>query len=84
MLYLPEKSWFGDFNIFFDEPSHFLLEAKQTTNLAKGNQHVEILKINCDTLKEISLQYPEWRKFLALRAIRRRAYFMTQLDEIKD
>ena len=86
LLHLPEKSWYGDFNIFFDEPSHFYLEAfiteshKNSKNKRGNVKYVEILKLNGQTLRDLSRQYTDWRQFLTLRATRRLAYFMHQLE----
>ena len=57
-----------------DSPSIFQLEA--TLGKRKEEKFVHIFKLRADWLISLSDEYPEWKKFLLMRATHRRAFFM--------
>ena len=78
IVYLPEQSWFGDYQILLKRETTFQVEAGEP-NKDKSTSHnhfVQVYKMNGKTLLEILADYPVFNRFLLLRATHRRSQFM--------
>ena len=87
---LPEKSWFGDYNIFLSLKATFRLQAykpvrnKQAVTKEIDDGRVHMLTIKGEDFMEIINRYPEMRKFLLVRSVARRAHFRKMKQETKN
>lgn len=81
-----DHSWFGDYQILLEVESTFELEAGKVSrqNLEEGTNFIQVYKINGSILNEISHKYPEFRRFLLLRASQRRSHFLKNFEELKN
>ena len=81
---LPVRSWFGDYQIMLNLESSFQLEAgKSHKNSHYGKYIVQVYKINAEALLDIAQEYPLFRRFLLMRATKRRSHFIHILEEMK-
>ena len=81
---LPVCSWYGDFQILLDLESSFQLEAGSSKkNSSYGANIVQVYKLKGDTLLELAQDYPLFRRFLVVRATRRRSQFLQVFEEMK-
>ena len=86
---LPEKSWFGDYNVFLSLKATFRLQAykpirKKNETDGADDGRVHMLTIKGDDFMEIINRYPEMRKFLLVRSVARRAHFRKMKQETKN
>lgn len=93
---LLESSWYGDFQILLDLESSFRLVAAQSnlpedevggqsnSKQAQFKDFVHILSFKGKKFLKLLKQYPQWKRFLILRAAHRRSYFMLVLSELKN
>ena len=79
---LPEGSWFGDFNAFFDVTSAFTYVAHYEEDKKgmsqPGDDHYRIMMLMCPVDKFIALlqDYPQTYKWMMSRSLIRRNYFI--------
>jgi len=87
LLKLPTKSWYGETLILLNIQNS--LELRATTEDIKRNKkgantrfssYVKIFKLPADMLVALTDEYPEFGKFLILRATKRRAHFLQVLE----
>lgn len=82
---LPQRSWYGDFQILFNIESSFQLEAGEAKK-SKENKIdgvLQLYKLNGETLIDLVANYPQYRQFLILRAAQRRSQFLKTFDEMQ-
>ena len=72
---LPEKSWYGDFQILLDVDSTFQLEADNKPK-SKIKDMTQIHLLKAETLIKICKDHIQFRRFLVLRATMRRSMFI--------
>ena len=67
---LPECSWFGDYQILLDLESTFEMEAGKLSKQDRENgaNFIQIYKLKANVLIDLSGKYPQFRRFLLLRA----------------
>lgn len=84
------KSWYGDSIILLNIRSIFELRAtlNKTSSESKQTKHqksrfskfVKIFKLSADKLHHLASEFPDFKRFLILRATRRRAHFIHVLE----
>ena len=88
---LPRYSWYGDFQILLNLNSTFQMEAagcnrsnngktKDEAYNAKHN-YVQVYRLSAKFLHNICQQYPNFKRFLLLRATERRSRFHKVFEE---
>ena len=83
---LKEGSWFGDYQILLDVKSTWQMEASQVSKNTKGLHKipagkVQVFKLNKDMFMDTCNRYPEFRRWLLMRANLRRCHFMKVFEE---
>ena len=81
-----KRGWYGDFQIFLDiQASQFQLRAEKTPKRSlRGDEDViKLYKLEGKTLNKLAVEYKEFGRYMVLRAMRRRSYFLSVLEEIQ-
>ena len=84
---LRQGSWFGDYHILTSIKSNFELRASKAAKSHSGStgrigkNKVQIFQLNAEKFKEIVNHYPDFRRFLLLRANLRRTHWLKVYEE---
>lgn len=74
---LPQRSWFGDYQVMMGTHSTWAMIAghkKGPADPVEGNR-MKVMNIDGEMFKRYVDEYPDFRRFIILRSTVRRAYF---------
>ena len=77
-LILPQKSWFGDFQVILQLRSSFCFRAYE------GDQNVVCMCVDAQTLEDAFSLFPRSKYPLLKRSLQRRKAFMDQYQQLQD
>lgn len=69
---LPERSWYGDYQVLFNVKATFNLVAGEIQD--SSNPLVKMMHIDANLFRRYADEYPTFRRFLILRSSVRRAF----------
>jgi hypothetical protein len=77
---LPQRSWFGDYQIMMGVQSTWSMVAgkKKGVQNSEGNR-IKVMNIDGEMFRRYIDEYPDFRRFIILRSTVRRAYFNFRL-----
>ena len=79
---LKEGSWFGDYQIMLNVRTMFELEAFRAPKKAKiQTGKIHVFKLNDERFMKIINRYPEFRRWMLMRAKLRRCHFKKVFEE---
>jgi len=71
---IPERSWFGDYQVLMDVPSTWCMVAGKKKGAENSNM-IKVMNIDAEIFRGYINEYPDFRRFVILRSTVRRAYF---------
>ena len=86
---LPRRSWYGEFQILLNLDSSFQLEAGEVSRKHQKRTGffedilIKVYLLPANVLLKLCDEYPQFRRFLLLRATMRRTHFLKVFQELR-